>query len=118
MPKLRALDGHFLKYIDKTHSLRVDALTNADGVMFQCPKCAGDCEPGEEDGRRFYRGAHYIICWFVGKVPPDHGPGPGRWNPQGTGLDDLTFVGPGATSVLLTGPGCGWHGHVVNGEAN
>lgn len=30
-------------------------------------------------------------------------------------LSDLTFIGPGAASVLVTG--CGWHGFVKNGEA-
>lgn len=47
-------------------------------------------------------------------MPDDLSPGPGRWNPQGTGLDDLTFVGPGAYSVGHP------HGHcyVENGEVN
>src|SRR5205823_3280847 len=107
----------------------------ADGVQFQCPLCAerlanarkatGNTEPGtagevgEEGGRRFVRGAHYVICWFRGKVPDDLNPKPGRWTPSGTGLDDLTFV-PGtpalAVSVLLTS-GCGWHSFVRDGEA-
>jgi hypothetical protein len=118
--KLRDLDAAFLKYVSPSESRMVDSLAEADGVMFQCPKCAMECEPGEENGRRFFRGAHSVICWFVGKVPDDHNPKPGRWTPSGTGIDDLTFV-PGnperAVSVLLTGPGCGWHGHIRSGEA-
>lgn len=115
--KLIDLDGHFLKVISPGREyLRVDSLTEADGVCFQCPLCAQGKEQGEEDGRRFVRGAHYVICWFVGKVSDDENPKPGRWNPSGSGLDDLTFIGPGATSVLLTS-GCCWHGFVKNGDA-
>jgi len=86
----------------------VDALADAHGVMFVCPKCMDSL------GTRV--GAHSVICWFVGRVPDDAEPGPGRWNPAGTGLHDLSFVGPGACSVLLTS-GCCWHGYVRNGEA-
>lgn len=119
MPKLIDLDGRFLKLLQPDGKLmqRVDFLAEADGVIFQCPKCAATCEAGEEDGRHFFRGAHSVICWFVGKVGDDVDPKPGRWVPSGTGLDDLTFVGPAAASVLLTGPGCGWHGFVKNGIA-
>lgn len=88
----------------------VEALVEADGVMFLCPKCfAENAGPV---------GTHTVICWFVGKVPDDVDPKPGRWTPTGEGLSDLTFV-PSAgrsQSVLLTG-GCGWHGFVVNGDA-
>lgn len=79
----------------------VESLGEADGIEFMCPKCF----PG-----------HIVICWFVGKVPDDLHPIPGRWIPGGTGLDDLTFVGPAAASVLLLG-GCQWHGFVRNGDA-
>lgn len=115
--RLRDLDGEFMKWIDDRSYRRVETLAEADGVMFQCPLCAQSCEAAEEGGRRFVRGAHYVLCWFVGKVPDHATPAPGRWNPSGTSLDDLAFVGPGAASVLLTGPGCGWHGFIRNGEA-
>ena len=62
-------------------------------------------------------GTHAVICWFKGKVADDVEPGPGRWNPQGTCLDDLTFVPPGPVSVFLTGEGCKWHGFVKKGDA-
>ncbi len=117
--KLRDLSGQFLKLLDDGSMQYVDGLTEADGVMFQCPKCAIDKERGEENGRRFVRGAHSVICWFVGKVPDSARPGPGRWTPSGSSLDDLTFVPgnpPRQVSVLLTS-GCCWHGHVTNGEA-
>lgn len=84
----------------------VDTLAEADGVSFSCPKCYRD-KPG---------GQHHVLCWFEGRVPDHAQPGPGRWKPSGTGLADLTFVGPRAASVLLQG-GCRWHGFVKNGEA-
>ncbi len=88
----------------------VDTLAEADGVWFLCPKCFA------ANGGSV--GTHVVICWFVGKVPDDIDPKPGRWTPTGTGLHDLTFV-PSAgrsNSVLLTG-GCAWHGFVANGDA-
>jgi hypothetical protein len=87
----------------------VDTLAEADGLQFLCPKCMTD-----KGGRR---GVHYVLCWFEGKVPDDIDPKPGRWNPKGTGIDDLSFV-PGAKScsVALIG-GCAWHGFVTNGDA-
>jgi hypothetical protein len=116
--KLLDLDASFLKHEGEGYRM-VPTLAEADGVMFQCPRCAQGKEAGAEDGRRFVRGAHYVICWFVGKVADSVDPKPGRWTPQGTGLADLTFV-PGnpsrSVSVLLTS-GCGWHGFIRDGEA-
>ena len=88
----------------------VDTLAEAHGVLFLCPKCyvanGGDV------------GTHPVICWFTGKVPDYASPGPGRWNPQGTGLIDLTFVpGVKSCSVAIIG-GCEWHGFVTNGRAD
>ena len=77
-----------------------------DGVWFLCPKCFR-----ENSGPI---GTHMVICWFVGRVTDDVTPKPGRWNPVGTDIDNLTFVGPGATSVHIQG-GCGAHFHVTNG---
>lgn len=127
--RLRDLDGEFIRLTKDGGNSSFDAeghaldLAEAQGVMFQCPKCATGKEAGEEldpfrGPRRFVRGAHHIICWFAGRGVPDSAdPKPGRWNPSGTGLDDLTFVGPGAASVLLT-MGCGWHGFVKGGDAS
>ena len=88
----------------------VDALEKADGVWFLCPKCM--------IANGGVVGTHTVICWFVGKVPDEVDPKPGRWTPTGTGLQDLTFVPSEGRShsVLLTG-GCGWHGFVANGDA-
>ncbi len=85
---------------------KVGTLVEADGVSFLCPSCWQ-----KNNGPV---GTDTVICWFVGRVPDDISPGPGRWNPQGTGLGDLTFVGPGAYSVACPH----WHGYVENGEVN
>lgn len=123
--RLTDLDARFLgRYrVEDGHACysEVDSLDEAQGVIFQCPKCAAGCERGEEDGRRFAIGAHSVLCWFANprtgvRVPDDADPKPGRWYAAGTSLDDLTFTGPGACSVLLTS-GCGWHGFVSNGDA-
>ena len=90
--RLTDLDARFLKVTgDRTFQM-VDLLAEADGIIFQCPKCAEGKERSEEEGRKFVRGAHSVICWFRGKVPDDLNPKPGRWTPSGTCLDDLTFV--------------------------
>ena len=109
MPRLRELEAFFMKLNpDRKSSMQVgDIRGDADGVGFLCPKCLA-ANKGPE-------GAHHVFCWFVG-VPADVSPGPGRWNPQGATIDDLTFVGPGSVSVLLLG-GCNWHGFVRGGEA-
>ncbi len=89
----------------------VEQLAEADGLEFLCPKCFV-ANGGEV-------GTHRVICWFVGKVPDWVRPGPGRWTPQGTGLNDLTFVPSEgrSQSVALTGGGCAWHGFVTDGKA-
>lgn len=129
--RLRDLDAEFIQHIapnpDMPHGgyRRVGTLEDAQGIVFQCPKCAIGCDPGEEDGRRFVRGAHYVLCWFRNPrtLPPvadDVDPKPGRWWAVGTGIDDLTFdfgTPPIAKSVLLLA-GCGWHGFVTNGDAS
>ena len=109
--RLRDLQAQFIGNLapdDSFETLDVP-FHKAQGVMFLCPKCF------HTQGGHI--GTHSVICWFRGRGVPDATlPGPGRWNPSGTGLDDLTFVGPELTSVQLTG-GCAWHGHIAQGEA-
>lgn len=108
MISLRDLDANFIR-LSPTGWQRVDTLAAAQGIEFLCPKCYK-----QNDGPV---GTHRVLCWFAGRdVPPETRPLPGRWNPSGTCMADLTFVGPGAASVLLEG-GCGWHGFVKNGCA-
>jgi hypothetical protein len=125
--RLRDLDAEFVGNYRTDDGVRYSRLgerivDGVQGLQFQCPKCAIGCEPGEENGRRFVRGAHYVLCWFTNSrntpnVPADAFPLPGRWTFEGTSIDDITFTGPGAASVLITGPGCGWHGFIRSGEA-
>jgi hypothetical protein len=106
--RLRDLNARFLKWSGHGSFIYTDLLEGADGIWFLCPKCFLDNAGAI--------GTHAIICWFRGRVPDSESPGPGRWNPSGTGYDNLTFVPPGVVSVKLTA-GCGWHGHVSNGDA-
>lgn len=109
MASLIELKAVFLKYIDDHNHRHVRKLAAADGIFFLCPACF------KKNGGVI--GTHGIICWFVGHVPSSATPLPGRWIPSGTGLKDLSFVGPQAASVLLEG-GCNWHGFVTNGNAD
>ncbi len=137
--RLLDLDGHFVVSTEKGWR-RVDTIEKANGVWFQCPRCAQGKEVGDNEcdchevphaewcdfGRRHHKGAHGVLCWFrnprvVAPVSPEMTPGPGRWwiDASSTSLADLTF-GHGephmAKSVQLTG-GCNWHGYVQSGEA-
>jgi len=107
--KLAELEAQLLRRVDaSTYSTAPIPLADADGVMFLCPGCWR-----KNDGPV---GTHSIICWFSGRVPDDVSPGPGRWVPAGNSVDDLTFIGPAAASIQITG-GCNWHGFIKNGEA-
>lgn len=88
---------------------KVELVADAHGLLFTCPKCAIYLA-SDPDGTK---SGHAVLCWFVGKVPDDVDPKPGRWTPTGTTIDDITLT----PSVHLSGPGCGWHGWVLNGEA-
>lgn len=105
--KLNELEPRLIN--NENRSVVPASLSEADGIIFLCPVCFV-----KNNGNV---GTHSIVCWFTGKVPDTLTPGPGRWNPKGTGFDDLTFVGPGATSVLLNG-GCNAHFLVENGQIN
>ena len=109
--KLTDLDASFVAAGTAGGHRRV-AVADAQGVMFQCPHCAQGLELVEEDGRRFFRGVHYVLVWFAGRhVPTTATPLP-RWAFSGTGLEDLTLQ----PSVSLAS-GCAWHGYVRDGDA-
>jgi hypothetical protein len=82
----------------------VDRIEDADGIMFLCPKCFAD------NGGAI--GTHSVICWRP-RVPPEVKPAPGRWEMQGTSIDDLSLVA-GSSSVQLTA-GCFAHFLVERG---
>lgn len=110
--KLTELRPLFITYSVNPTDKRIYHITapfpTAHGIRFLCPKCmlANNMDS---------RGVHGVICWFEGRVPDSAKPGPGRWNPTGTGFDDLSFVpGKKSQSIQLEG-GCAWHGYITNG---
>jgi hypothetical protein len=118
------LNAHFLydaKDIDGQESFQFheDKLDGAQGIMFQCPRCAQGKPMVEENGERFVRGVHSLICWFSNPknappVPDTMTPLPGRWEASGTNIGDLTLN----PSVFLNSEaGCRWHGWVKHGDA-
>jgi hypothetical protein len=111
MMRLRDLEGSLIKRELRDggdYRVPVEAIRDADGVRFLCPKCFS------KNGGPV--GTHLVICWFVGRVPIDLDPKPGRWHPFGHSIEDLTFIGPGNVSVAIQGACC-WHGFVRDGEA-
>lgn len=98
MKYLAELEPGFIRYEERdngVYHVHVTTLAEAHGIDFLCPKC----------------GMHHVVCWRRGMVPDHAFPGPGRWIFEGDSLDNLTLK----PSVHLTG-GCGWHGHITNGE--
>lgn len=108
--KLTDLDAYFLKYHDDAHFSRVETLAEADGVGFLCPACF------IKNGGKV--GTHSQLCWFRGHVPDSAHPGPGRWTPSGTGLNDLTFVAGDPPMAFSLGMQPCFHGYIENGEVN
>lgn len=105
--KLTELEPEFLRRDDDAHFQHVETFAEADGVLFVCPKCFA-----ANGNSRI--GVHSVICWRP-RVPQTTKPTPGRWEFEGAGLSDLTLIA-GSSSIHLTGPGCGWHGFIRNGE--
>jgi hypothetical protein len=89
--------------------IEVATIDEAQGVRFLCPKCwATNGGPV---------GTHSVLCWFLHRgVLDTEKPGPGRWEPHGTGLHDLTLCA--ASSSIALQAGCMWHGFVQNGSTS
>lgn len=128
--RLRELDAQFITGASEKGYRRQDTIAGAQGVLFQCPSCAVGKERGEEEGRRFIRGAHYIRVFFSNprgapKVSDAVAGGKPRWKlVKGTGLDDLTLSPsincdiPWKDANGVEQPSvCKFHGYVRNGEA-
>lgn len=77
--------------------------SQAEGVMFPCPKCALEGKP------------HDILIWFDG-VDPRYVPGPGRWEArltsyiEGNEIDGLTLP-----MGIKMEEACGWCGAINGG---
>jgi len=118
--RLRELDGQFVGHVTATGMRRQgDTVAGAQGVLFQCPKCAIGRARGGRGQHRYIIGAHYILVLFgnpsgVAPAPADAYPKIARWQMSGVNLDDLTTT----PSILLPGPGCGWHGYITKGDAH
>jgi hypothetical protein len=110
--KLTDLDATFIRSIDERTNQMYVSMSEAQGVQFQCPLCAKGKPVEEENGERFVRGVHYVLCWFP-NAPSNRQPLP-RWTPSGTGLHDLTLQ---PSIQILGDEGCKWHGFVTNGNA-
>lgn len=118
--RLRELEAYFTTWRKDPsgqvwHS-KVETLAEAHGVAFLCPKCFA------QNGGPV--GTETVCCWFVGKVPDEAFPRPGRWTPSGTGIDDLTLhpsvnldVEETRKAIAAGARACLWHGHVTNGDA-
>ncbi len=105
--KLTELEPILLKRInDKTHQT-VGVLSDADGIMFLCPKCFA-----ANKGRG---GTHNIICWFNGRVLTPMNPLTKQWNPSGSNWKAFGFDPSGEQGIKVNG-GCGWQGFIENGE--
>ncbi len=103
--RLVDLEPELLKFLNPNSHEYIDKFSEADGVMFLCPKCF--------EANKGSRGTHYVLCWRP-TVPLDVNPKRGRWEFEGTGLDNLTLKA-GSSSVLLTA-GCKAHFFITNGE--
>lgn len=79
-------------HTEHEYLIHTDAIADADGIWFLCPVCF------QKNSGPI--GTHAIICWRP-RVPPEVFPRPGRWEFEGTGIDDLTLVA-GSSSILLT----------------
>lgn len=101
MTRLVDLEASFIKLIAPDGSFdEVPSIAEAQGVMFNCPKCE----------------AHSVICWSRSRGVPDGiEPGPGRWEMSGTDLTDLTLKP--SVDLSRSGVGCLWHGWVTGGDA-
>lgn len=95
---------------DRVYHVPVEAVAEAQGIMFLCPQCF------KANGGPV--GTHAVMIAFEGRGVLDHEgsrgtDGPTRWQVSGDSLENLTTT----PSILLSPPGCGWHGYLTNGEA-
>jgi hypothetical protein len=122
--RLRDLNARFLKQADPaSRSVRLDdGIEGAQGVIFQCPRCAAGKEIVEEEGRRFVRGVHSVRIFFsnpfgVAVAPQEVDDNP-RWEVSGSCIDDLTLSPSVNLDLPENGPDCcRWHGWVKSGDA-
>lgn len=104
--KLIELDPRFLHYNHDDSWQEFPTLEQAQGIIFDCPKCTGEK-------------SHSVAVSFRDRGVLDHQGShdsegkPSRWQVSGTGFHDLTLQ----PSIDLTHslPDC-WHGFITAGE--
>lgn len=120
--RLRDLDAQFLGRVDAERQSchrQEDRIDGAQGIVFQCPKCAQGKERAPYGG---FVGVHSIRVFFSNPqnapvAPQEYDDNP-RWEMSGTSLDDLTLSPSIDLDVPENKGGCGWHGYVRNGDAS
>ena len=131
--KLRDLDAKFVGQWKPDGGFRElgDSIDSAQGILFQCPRCAAGKAAGADDAiHRYIEGDHYILIWFTNPrnapvVPVDpNWSNRCRWTLSGDTIDSLTLspsvdLSKGDPSHgIKPDPNCMWHGQVSNGEAS
>lgn len=81
----------------------VDALTEAAGIRFLCPKCFV-----QNKGKV---GTHGVHVYFSGRNVPAELNNGVTWAVSGSDVNSISI----SPSILLIG-GCAWHGFITNGE--
>jgi hypothetical protein len=104
--KLVDLEPEFIKLEseDTWRCIRSTLVSDADGIIFKCPKCFI-----KNNGSI---GTHSVICWRP-QVPLTIHPKPGRWEFVGHSFCDLSLKAS-SNSVLLFGS-CRAHFFIENG---
>ena len=99
---LDELEPTFIKIVDDKSIKLVDSLTDAQGIMFLCPRCKRDNVTG----------VHQVMVWFADRgVPNNKSPGPYRGKiVKGSSIYDLTLE----PSIVIS---C-WHGFVTDGHCS
>lgn len=95
--RLDALRAAWVRRIGENNHETINNFADADGLRMLCPKCFHS-HGGE-------KGTHWLVCWRP-RVREGAGPGAGRWEFVGTGINDVSLItSKGLCSVQLTG-GC------------
>lgn len=111
--KITELEPEFIRFVDKAGPdgtkeclQEVTTLAEAQGILFNCPKCSK---------------SHSILIAFASRGVQSHqgthsaGGIPTRWQVAGgIGLDDLTLTP--SIDCTPSNPNC-WHGFITNGVA-
>jgi hypothetical protein len=108
---LRDLSATFVTIVENGFHIEEsrELTPTVQGLWFVCPCCYAKNNYSDI-------GVHHILCWFRDRgVPAIMTPGPGRWTPSGTGIDDITFVIGSPPMLYSVQADC--HFYIKNGQA-